>query len=156
MGTGQYGNSVFRFGITSFKEGYMASEKTILVVDDDCDILESITMVLESAGYGVTAVKSGEECFYILRQVRPDLIILDIMMDTLTDGFHVCYELKSRSEWSTIPVILISSIEQYTGLSIDKEFLQVDEFFEKPFQPAVLLETVRKIFSRNFLTQITH
>ncbi len=119
----------------------------IMVVDDDRDIVESITIILESAGYIVIQADSSGKCLEILQHERPDLIILDIMMDTLTDGIHVVYELKSDPEYQSIPIIIISTIEKQTGFHINKEYIEIEEYLEKPIEPAVLLECVKKCLS---------
>lgn len=125
----------------------MGNQKKILVVDDDRDILESISLILESKNYKVIAVESGEECLDMLDREKPDLIVLDIMMSTITEGLNVCFKIRSKLSYHSIPIVIISSIEKHTGFSIDKEYLHIDEFLEKPFQPSVLLETVKKLLS---------
>ena len=122
----------------------MTAPKKILVVDDDRDILESITLILISAGYEVVSAGSSEACREVLVKEQPDLIILDIMMDTMTEGLSLGMELKSDPESMNIPVIIVSSIEKYTGFPIDREYLKVDDCLEKPLQPKVLLDTVGK------------
>ena len=122
----------------------MTAPKKILVVDDDRDILESITMILASAGYDVVSADSGEACREVLENECPDMIILDIMMDTMTEGISLGMELKSDPASMNIPVIIVSSIEKYTGFPIDRDFLKVDACLEKPLQPKVLLDTVEK------------
>ena len=123
----------------------MGNQKKILVVDDDRDILESISLILETKSYTVIAVESGEECLAILNSENPDLIVLDIMMNTMTDGINVCFKIRSKPGYRSIPIVMISSIEKQTGFAINKEYLHIDEFLEKPFQPSVLLEAVRKL-----------
>ena len=122
----------------------MTAPGKILVVDDDRDILESITMILTSAGYEVLSAVSGETCRDVLVTQHPDMIILDIMMDTMTEGISLGMELKSDPESMNIPVIIVSSIEKYTGFPIDRDYLKVDECLEKPLQPKILLDTVKK------------
>ena len=123
----------------------MDMKKTILVVDDDQDVVESFTMILESAGYIVAAADSSDMCREMLKALKPDLIILDIMMETITDGFNLGIDLKEDPAYEAIPIVIVSSIEQYTGFPIDTEYLKVDEFLEKPLQPSVLLDTIRKL-----------
>ena len=70
----------------------MGNQKKILVVDDDRDILESISLILETKSYTVIAVESGEECLDMLDREKPDLIVLDIMMSTITESLNVCFK----------------------------------------------------------------
>jgi len=122
----------------------MITQKKILVVDDDRDILESITMILTSAGYDVLSADSSGACRDVLEKEHPDMIILDIMMDTMTEGISLAMELKSDPESMKIPVIIVSSIEKYTGFPIDRDYLKVDDCLEKPLKPQVLIDTVGK------------
>ena len=126
----------------------MGNQKKILVVDDDRDILESISLILETKSYTVIAVESGEECLAILDSEKPDLIVLDIMMSTITDGINVCFKIRSKPGYRSIPIVMISSIEKKNGFTIEKEYLQIDAFLEKPFQPSALLETIGKLLLR--------
>ena len=125
----------------------MGNQKKILVVDDDHDILESVSLILESQNYMVIAVDSGEECLAIIDSEKPDLIVLDIMMGTITDGINVCLKIRSKPGYRSIPIVMISSIEKQTGFTIEKEYLQIDAFLEKPFQPSALLDTIGKLLS---------
>ena len=122
----------------------MSDKKKIMVVDDDQDIVESITIILESAGYDVLAADSSDSCRELLKSVKPDLFILDVMMETITDGYNLGFEIKSDPELKSIPVIIVSSIEKHTGFPVDKEYIQADEFLEKPLQPNVLLDSIKK------------
>jgi len=119
-----------------------------MVVDDDLDIIESITLILESAGYDVIPSGSSEECLEILTTEKPDLIVLDVMMETMTDGFNLGYTLKNDPKFKTIPIIIVSSIVKHTGFPVDKDFIQVDEFLEKPLEPKVLRDTIAKYIKK--------
>ena len=122
----------------------MSDKKKIMVVDDDSDIIDSMSIILESSGYKVISGTSVEECQEILLHEKPDLIILDIMMETMVDGFNIAQDLKASPEYSDIPIIMVSLIAQNTGFSFDKELLQADEFLEKPFEPGFLLACIEK------------
>ena len=123
----------------------MHSKKTIMVVDDDRDIVESTSMILESAGFKVTSAESGSQFFESLRSEKPDLIILDVMLETMTEGFNVGYELKSNQEYNSIPIIMISAIDKQTGFPVDENFIQADVFMEKPLTPETLLRNVKQL-----------
>ena len=121
------------------------NKRKILVVDDDQDFVESITLILDSAGYETLTANSGERCLEILQYEKPDLIILDIMMETITEGFNIGHEIKSNPIYKDIPVIMVSSIKDDKGFQIDKEFIHADEFLNKPFDPNIFLECVKKL-----------
>ena len=119
--------------------------RKILIVDDDRDNVEIIGMLLESEGYEVLTAGCGERCFEILEETTPDLIILDVMMDTLTEGFDVGYRLKNQPEYHSIPVVLVTAIGKHAGFPVDKKSIRVDDYLEKPVNPDVLLNCIRKL-----------
>jgi CheY-like chemotaxis protein len=129
----------------------MANEK-ILIIDDDDDIVYAMRLPLETAGYQVYRAASGEEGLAQVKAVKPDLIILDVMMDTTTAGFQVSLTLRSRepaSEYAPyrhIPILMVTAIHATTPLRFapDEDFLPVDAFIEKPIDPDTLLKSVRE------------
>ena len=129
----------------------MANEK-ILIIDDDDDLVHALRLPLEAAGYRVSQAASGNEGLQKIKEVNPDLIIIDVMMDTTTEGFHVSLALRSpdpKSEYkdySRIPILMLTSIHTTTTLRFgpDKDYLPVDAFIEKPIEPAELLKKVRE------------
>jgi len=122
--------------------------KKILIVDDDIDLVEAMRLVLESAGFEVIDAQNGKKGIEKTIQEKPDLIILDVMMGTQDEGFHVAYEIRSNPEIRDIPIIILTAVGQETGFKFDKEkdedFLPVNEFIEKPVDPDTLIEKVRK------------
>jgi len=119
-------------------------KKIIMIVDDDLDILDSVSMILESAGYDVVSAESSARCRELLKSEKPDLIILDVMMDTITDGFNLGFDLKSDESYESIPIIIVSSIGKQTGFPVDMDYIRADEFLEKPLHPKTLLATIKK------------
>ena len=124
--------------------------KKILVVDDDPDILDALTMILESQDYIVVTAKDGVEGLANLKAEIPDLMILDLLMPKM-DGFRVLKELQDPrwSKYRSIPILVLTSVreeasrrryELETGLE-----LGVDDYIEKPMPPEILLERVRKL-----------
>lgn len=124
----------------------MVSPKKILIVDDDSDVVDLISLVLKTRGYNVYSAESGEECLKILKKKKPDLVILDIMMETITEGINICYEIKNNPEYQNISVILISSIDKSMGFHIDTEFMKADKFLDKPLEPENLIKNIENIF----------
>jgi CheY-like chemotaxis protein len=127
--------------------------KRILVVDDDQDIVDSITIMLESQGYEVVAAQSGEEGMRLVKEKRPDLILLDIMMEKLTTGLHIGYDLRKHPDYKSIPIIIISGIGEATGFDIatekETDYVAADEFLEKPVKPDVLLKRVAELIQKS-------
>jgi CheY-like chemotaxis protein len=128
-------------------------EKKILVVDDDPDIQDVVTMILESQGCQVTSAQDGIECFEKLKAEKADLIILDLLMPRM-DGFAVYKELRSQqsAEYHDIPVIILTSVREEASrrryeLETGQE-LKADSYLEKPITPEYLLNTVEKLLDR--------
>jgi len=125
----------------------------ILVVDDDPDILDAVSMILESQDYEVVTARDGEEGLAKLKAEMPDLMILDLLMPKM-DGFAVCKELQDPrwAKYRNIPILILTSVreeasrrryELETGLELD-----VDDYLEKPFLPDILLERVEKLIKK--------
>ena len=127
--------------------------KKILVVDDDPDILDAISMILESRGYQLIFASDGLECLDKLSSEKPDLMILDLLMPKM-DGFAVYKELQSPrwSEYRDMPILILSSVrEEASRRRYELETgqkLKPDEYIEKPILPEVLLDCVEKLLKR--------
>ena len=87
--------------------------KNLLVVDDDRDLTNSLKAYFEARGYGVQVAHSGAEGLNAIENARPDLIILDIMMDTDADGFNLAYSLKAKEAYQKIPIIIMSGFMEH-------------------------------------------
>jgi CheY-like chemotaxis protein len=132
----------------------MANEK-ILVVDDDPDLVEVMRLTLEAAGYQVFSATGGAEGLEKVKEIHPDLIILDVMMDYTTEGFQVSMQLRSpdpNSEYAPhreVPILMLTALHSTTSLRFGPEegYLPVDDFVEKPLEPSALVEKVGKLLS---------
>lgn len=126
--------------------------KHILLIDDDPDQRLALRLPLESAGYQVTEVGNTAEALKIVKEIKPDLIVLDVMLDTATAGFQLALDLHSpdpQSEYKELrntPIIMLTAIHSTTPLRFapDEDYLPVEAFIEKPIEPEVLLEKVRE------------
>ena len=133
----------------------MANEK-ILVIDDDPDLVEVIRLTLEAGGFQVFSAASGAEGLEQVKEVNPDLIILDVMMDYTTEGFQVSLALRNpepESEYAayrSIPILMLTAIHSTTPLRFEPEedYLPVDEFVEKPLEPADLVAKVESLLAK--------
>ena len=127
----------------------------ILVIDDDADIRLSIRMCLEDAGYKVIEAVNGTEGVDKMKSEHPDLIILDVMMDTHTEGFQLALKLRSPdptsefAEFSHIPILILTAIHSTTPLRFepDIDYLPVELFVDKPIDPEDLLKKVEWVLS---------
>ena len=130
----------------------------IMIVEDDQDIVEAMRLPLEANGYEVVHAASGKEALERVKGVMPDLIILDVMMESDTEGFQVAYQLRNsdpRSEYaacSKIPIMMVTAIGSEKRMSFspetDRDFLPVDKFLEKPVQPGELLRNVSELIQK--------
>ena len=125
--------------------------KKIMIIDDDIDLVEAMRITLESDNYEVIDAQEGQKGLEILKKERPDLLILDVMMGTLDEGFHLAYQIRNDEEIKEIPILMITAVGAQTGFDFDmhrdEDFLPVNEFIEKPVNPQVLLDTVRRNLS---------
>jgi CheY-like chemotaxis protein len=127
--------------ITDVAEGTrMDTKKTIMVVDDNPDIITIVKTILEGRGYSVFSASSGLELLNMLSDQKPDLIILDIMMPEM-DGLEVLTRLKSKSETATIPVILLTAKVQYEDV-LGGYKLGADYYITKPFTSTQLVNGI--------------
>jgi len=130
----------------------------VLVIDDDLDLVESIRITLEANEYEVYSAENGTEGLRLIKDIHPDLIILDVMMDTITEGFQVSYQLRSRDPkseyraYSNVPILMLTGISQKTHMKFspqtDEDYLPVDELIEKPIRLEALLEKVKKMIQK--------
>ena len=125
----------------------MEQKAKILLVDDDPDILEAMSVVLMTHDYTVVTARDGQEGLAKLRSEKPDLMILDLMMPKM-DGFAVCEELLDPrwAKLSNIPIIILTSVREDAGrrryeLGTGLQ-LRVSDYIEKPVDPATLLSRV--------------
>lgn len=129
--------------------------KKILIVDDDQDQVNSLAHVLKSKGYDIAEAYNGSQCLKKLVEEKPDLIILDIMMDSDTEGFEVANQIRSNRptsryrDYKNIPIIMLTAINQVTNsrfsLDMEESFLpDVKDFLTKPVNFDELLKVVQK------------
>jgi Lrp/AsnC family transcriptional regulator for asnA, asnC and gidA len=119
----------------------------ILVVDDDPDFLEFTRLTLAAAGFEVSTAGSGEDALALMRVGRPDLVIMDIMMQGALDGIQTVKEMRTDGDLRSVPILMISSITDspFSGLLPKQENLPVDNFLVKPVEMSVLVSEVRRL-----------
>jgi len=115
--------------------------KKILILDDDKDILEIVTIILIEYGYEIRALNHGDRIFEEIKEFGPDLILMDVRLANM-DGLAICREIKENILYSFIPIILISATHD-----LDKSLDQVgapNDFLSKPFDIDVLINKIEK------------
>jgi DNA-binding response OmpR family regulator len=116
----------------------------IAIIDDDPDILDASSLVLKSKGHDVITANNPNDGYKIVKSKKPDLIILDVMMDEPDDGFYLAQ--KFRKEGITIPILMYTSVSKAIGLDFGKsEMVPVDDFVEKPISPEELVNKVEAL-----------
>ncbi len=132
----------------------MKRKPYVLMVDDDPDILEGLTAVLESQLYRLATAQDGEQCLEMIAEDLPDVMILDLLMPRM-DGFAVIREIRSSSHYSTLSIIVLTTViedasrrryELETGLAMD-----VQGYLEKPVAPPELLRRVASILEQPYI-----
>lgn len=130
--------------------------KKIYIIDDDRDIVESMTIVLKANGYEVSAQYDNENVIENVIKYDPDLIILDVMFpENSSAGFEIARELKRSSKSEDIPIIMLSAVNErgsYPGKfsteDADNEWLPISMYLDKPVHPGELLEKVSTILEK--------
>ena len=125
-------------------------EKRILIIDDDPDITEAMKVVLENQGYVIDSAKDSSKGMERIKAVKPDLIILDVMMDTMDEGFLLSRELKKIPMYKHTPILMVTSVKEKTGIDFktaagDETWLPVEGYLNKPVKPEILLDKVRTL-----------
>ncbi len=120
----------------------------ILVVDDDPDVVEAVSTVLQGHGHEVTGVHCREEGLAAIQAAQPDLLVLDCMMDQPDDGVVMAREL--RKDGFTRPILMFSNVNMVTGMNLEKDddVMPVDEFQEKPVNPGDFMDKVNALLSK--------
>ncbi|MFH1009082.1 MAG: response regulator [Candidatus Latescibacterota bacterium] len=127
----------------------MEKRAKVLIIDDDPDFVESIIAVLESQ-YEVVMASDGTEGVRVAREERPDVIILDVMMGMMDEGFEVSRKLKRDPESKHIPILMLTAMQGRTGFDFmpvagDEVWLPVEDYVDKPAPPAELLGRIEKL-----------
>jgi Lrp/AsnC family transcriptional regulator for asnA, asnC and gidA len=119
----------------------------ILVVDDDPDFVEIVRLALMEEGFEVSAANNGEEALSSMRVSKPNLVILDIMMQGILDGLRTVTEIRADSDLQMMPVLMVSSItgSEFAKLLPDEKSLPVDNFFAKPVKISQLVAEVKRL-----------
>ena len=122
----------------------------ILVVDDDPDFVEATRMVLEKAGHKVISASNGKAGVKRVRDDRPDLVILDVIMDSVLEGLSVSQQIHEAADLTRTPIIMVTSIasSEYAALFPTDEYIHVSAFLSKPVPAAELLRQVNRVLPK--------
>jgi CheY-like chemotaxis protein len=125
----------------------------ILIVDDDPDLTKVLQVTLESENYTVVTAADRAEGMEKIRTDKPDLVLLDVMMSTWSDGFEMSRELKKDPQFKDIPILILTAVQNRSGIDFkstagDPTWCPVDGFLDKPVKPDILLAEIKKLLSK--------
>jgi CheY-like chemotaxis protein len=141
-------------GISLFfqKEVTMGKNLKIIVIDDNTDFLFTMETFLQRNGFEVHTADDGQKGIDLIRKDRPDLILLDIMMETLFSGFEVCKAVRSDAGLKHMPIIGISAIGEELDINYsqwpDYEYFRPDAFLDKPIDKQRLLQLIPDVIQK--------
>src|SRR5262245_39651833 len=125
----------------------MTDQASILIVDDEPNILLSLQFLMKKAGYDVRTAKDGEQALAEIARVQPDLVLLDVMMPKL-DGFTVCQRIRAEPDWQGVRVIMLTArgrdVERDKGLA-----LGADDYITKPFSTKDAIDRVAAVLAKH-------
>jgi DNA-binding response OmpR family regulator len=133
----------------------MDAKKTVLLVDDDEDLVEIHRLALEAAGFSVLSARNGDAGFALATTNPIDIAVLDVMMDTPTEGFVLARRLRQDARTKQIPLLMLTSINteneaigsfvRFSDRDRDPQWLPVERFVDKPIKPDDLVTLVRTL-----------
>ena len=125
--------------------------KKILLVDDDPDFLEAVSLILKPKKFDVVTAYDGTDGLKKAKSEKPDLIVLDVMMPE-KDGYAVCRELKSSPQMSHIPVLLLTAVASHIPTTRYTQEMgletEADDYLDKPVEPEVLVKRIETLLSK--------
>jgi DNA-binding response OmpR family regulator len=125
----------------------MSKPQSVLIVDDEPNILLSLQFLVKKAGYEVRTAKDGEEALAEILRAAPDLVLLDVMMPKI-DGFSVCERIRANPEWKDMRIIMLTArgrdVEREKGLA-----LGADDYITKPFSTKDAIARVEAVLARS-------
>jgi len=131
----------------------MANPKKILLVDDDIDLLEQDKVLLESKGFKVVTAETGEEGWKLFQKEKPDVAVIDLIMEQMDSGFVLCHRIKKTELGKRIPVYILTSATYDTGFKFsastkeEQEWIKCDGILNKPIVIEDLLDRLENFVS---------
>ncbi|MBL8090878.1 MAG: response regulator [Anaerolineales bacterium] len=121
--------------------------KRILCIEDEPEMIDLIRLILGRKGFDVHGAPGGVEGIKMVREMKPDLVLLDLMMPDM-DGWDVYQQMKAEPTTRDIPVIVVTAKAQNIDKVLGLHIAKVDDYIAKPFSPQELMESVEKVFSK--------
>jgi CheY-like chemotaxis protein len=129
----------------------MSTMYEIFVIDDDPIFVKSTQAILEAHGYRVESARGGDEGLAKMKERKPDLVLLDVMMDWVLDGVSVSREMMKEPKLRDIPIIMVTSIRssEYRSTFPQDEYLHINSWLDKPCSPATLVAEIEATLARH-------
>ncbi|MFM8367631.1 MAG: response regulator transcription factor [Chloroflexota bacterium] len=124
-----------------------STTKTILCVEDEPEMIDLIRLILARKGYNVKGAAGGVEGIRLVKEIHPDLVLLDLMMPDM-DGWEVYQQMKAEASLRDIPVIVVTAKAQNIDKVLGLHIAKVDDYIAKPFSPQELMDSVDKVFNQ--------
>lgn len=126
----------------------------VLLIDDDTDFVEINRVALESKGYEVIYAYDGEDGMDKALQESPDVVVLDVMMRTKTEGYYIARKMREHDRLKDTPIIMLTAVREKMDIpwkfEPDPTWLPITEFLEKPLPPTKLFDKIKEIMSKKF------
>ena len=127
-------------------------KKKVVCVEDEPEIIDLIRLILGRKGFDLTGATGGLEGLEAIRRVKPDLVLLDLMMPDM-DGWEVYQQLKAEETTKPIPVIVITAKAQNIDKVLGLHIAKVDDYIAKPFSPKELVDSVEKVLQKQDVSE---
>jgi CheY-like chemotaxis protein len=123
-------------------------KKKILLADDDPVFVEAVKAVLESR-YDIVTASNGKEALEQIAREKPDVVVLDVMMDHLSEGFEVARKIKGDENTANIPVIMLTGVDEVYNyrMEVQDSYVPHDRYLEKPVEPEKLLAVIEEVIT---------
>jgi two-component system, OmpR family, response regulator VicR len=119
----------------------------VVCIEDEVEMLELMTLILQRNGFEVVAATTGNDGWQKVKELRPSLVLLDLMMPDI-DGWQVYEQMKLLPETQAIPVIIVTARAQNSEKTVALRVAKVDDYLVKPFAPAQLIESVQRVLAK--------
>ncbi len=130
----------------------MGKKIRILLVDDDVDFIDLNKAVLENQGYEVSTAFSGREALDKMKFEKPDLVVLDLMMEKHDSGFTLAKTIKADPVYKDTPILMLTAVASETGFDFSQEmdgyWMKTDDYASKPLLPDELVKRVADLLQR--------
>ena len=133
----------------------MEDPAKIIIIDDNTDYLFTMATFLKRNGFETLTAEDGQKGIELIEKERPDLILLDVMMESLYTGLDVCKKVRTNPDLKDIPIIGISGMADELGVQVEKwgdeDYFNVDEFFDKPVDKEKLLSKIKELLEEGLI-----